>query len=146
MRGQVFKAIFFRRRHQPSRPPPAAIRPGSPAPTKLLCHRLDHKQVIDGHHCIVARKRILDGAVDLIELGHVGHRDSVFSIRRRPLRGRMTTTAKVPGGDFSAGRRNDCQLGMRHRLAVIGSLCLRSGHRKLPRDIASFLDMSDQRH
>src|SRR5262249_22429503 len=26
------QAIFFRRRHQPSRPPPAKIRPGSPAP------------------------------------------------------------------------------------------------------------------
>ena len=26
------QAIFFRRRHQPRRPPPAKIRPGSPAP------------------------------------------------------------------------------------------------------------------
>src|SRR5215831_18347198 len=26
------QAIFFRRRHQPRRPPPANIRPGSPAP------------------------------------------------------------------------------------------------------------------
>ena len=27
------QAVFCRRRHQPSRPPPAKIRPGSPAPT-----------------------------------------------------------------------------------------------------------------
>src|SRR6516162_6531516 len=32
MRGQVFKAIFCRRRHQPRRPPPAEIKPGRPAP------------------------------------------------------------------------------------------------------------------
>src|SRR5262249_10767931 len=31
MRGQMFQAIFFRRRHQPRRPPPAKIRPGRPA-------------------------------------------------------------------------------------------------------------------
>src|SRR5215831_1100634 len=28
------QAIFFRRRHQPRRPPPTRIRPGSPAPTR----------------------------------------------------------------------------------------------------------------
>jgi hypothetical protein len=32
IRGRKDQAIFFRRRHQPRRPPPAKIRPGSPAP------------------------------------------------------------------------------------------------------------------
>jgi hypothetical protein len=45
---------------------------------ELLCDRLDHEQVADTHHRVVARERILDGAVDLAELGHVGHRHSVF--------------------------------------------------------------------
>jgi hypothetical protein len=30
--GELFQALFFRRRHQPRRPTPATIRPGNPAP------------------------------------------------------------------------------------------------------------------
>src|SRR5262245_25190469 len=46
--------------------------------TNLLCHRLDHEQIADAHHRIVARQRVLDGAIDFAKLGHVGHRHSVF--------------------------------------------------------------------
>src|SRR5215471_10054039 len=42
------QAIFCRRRHQPRRPPPAAIRPGRPAPTMglLLARLLSENQAL----------------------------------------------------------------------------------------------------
>src|SRR5262245_27561534 len=65
----------------------------------LLCQWLNHKQVVDAHDRLVSRELVLDGAVDLAELGHVGHWHRVF--QSPPFRGRITTKAKVPGGDFS---------------------------------------------
>src|SRR5262245_42374081 len=40
------QAIFCRRRHQPRRPPPAKIRPGSPAPATGRQKRLKRPQMI----------------------------------------------------------------------------------------------------